>query len=213
MARIDNHIFTQLKGRIAGMVFFTRWGQTYVRKVAGKVSVSRTPLQQLQRSRMSSAVTLYGVIRPTILVTAWQEAARGKACSGYNLFIQKNIRVFDGQGCITDYTRLHFTAGCLPVCDCPVAVYDPQEQTVQLRWENRSPLSKMRMTDLLGMVVLYEDDGFILFTPAQLQCRRSECAARFSLPAAKHPPRWVYVFFTDTDEKIFSDDIACPLNK
>ena len=175
MVCVNNGIFTQLRGKLAGMVFFTRWGRTYARKAASKASKSPTPLQRLQCNRMSDAVTFYGIIRNTFLVTGWREAAKGQPYSGMNLFIRRNIGGFDGYGQVTDYTRLHFATGPLPVCDCPRAVYDAGERKIQLSW-------------------------------------RRECAARIALSGSEGIPRWVYVAFTDRTGKIFSDDIACPLD-
>lgn len=54
---------------------------------------------------MSDAVTFYGIIRNTFLVTGWREAAKGQPYSGMNLFIRRNIGGFDGYGQVTDYTR------------------------------------------------------------------------------------------------------------
>ena len=212
MVCVNNGIFTQLRGKLAGMVFFTRWGRTYARKAASKASKSPTPLQRLQCNRMSDAVTFYGIIRNTFLVTGWREAAKGQPYSGMNLLIRRNIGGFDGYGQVTDYTRLHFATGPLPVCDCPRAVYDAGERKIQLSWQNRTPLNPVRMDDRLFLVVVNEAGGFTVFSPEQLQYSRRECAARIALSGSEGIPRWVYVAFTDRTGKIFSDDIACPLD-
>jgi len=145
MVRVKNNLFTRLQGKVDDVVFFTRWGRLYARKAAVKTARPQTPLQQLQRNRMSDAVTFYGIIRTTFLAAGWREAAREKPYSCMNLFIQRNIGGFDGNGQVTDYSRLHFTAGPLPVCDAPEAVYDAGEGVVWLSWQNRPPLGRARL--------------------------------------------------------------------
>lgn len=212
MVCVNNSIFTRLRGKVGGMVFFTRWGRIYARKAASKIANPQTPLQQRQRNRMSDVVTFYGIIRTTFLAAGWREAARGKPYSGMNLFIQRNIGGFDGNGQITDYTRLHFAAGPLPLCDCLKAVYDAGERHVRLSWQNRTPLNPDRMSDRLVAVVVNCEGGFTVFSPPQLQCFRRECAALITLPESEYAARWIYVAFADEAGKLFSDDIACPLN-
>ena len=98
MVRVKNNLFTRLQGKVDDVVFFTRWGRLYARKAAVKAARPQTPLQQLQRNRMSDAVTFYGIIRTTFLAAGWREAAREKPYSCMNLFIQRNIGGFDGNG-------------------------------------------------------------------------------------------------------------------
>lgn len=212
MVCVNNSIFTQLRGKLAGMVFFTRWGRTYARRAAAKTSKPQSLLQRLQCNRMSDVVLFYGIIRNTFLAAGWREASKGKTYSGMNLFIQRNIGGFDGYGQVTDYTRLHFVTGPLPVCDCPRAVYDAGERKIQLSWQNRTPLNPVRMDDRLALVVVNGAGGFTVFPPEQLQCSRRKCAALIVLSGSECTPRWVYVFFTDKMGKVFSDDIACPLD-
>ncbi len=212
MVCVSNSIFTQLRGKMAGMVFFTRRGRMYARKAASEVVNPQTPLQQLQRNRMSDVVAFYGIIRNTFLAAGWHEAARGKPYTGMNLFIRRNIGGFDGNGHVTDYARLHFATGPLPVCDCLKAVCDPPKRKIRLDWQNRTLLNSARMSDRLVAVVVDDEEEFTIFPPEQLQCSRSACTALITLPEAGSDLRWVYVFFTDKAGEVFSDDIACPLN-
>ena len=73
-------------------------------------------------------------------------------------------------------------------------------------------MNPVRMDDRLFLVVVNEAGGFTVFSPEQLQYSRRECAARIALSGSEGIPRWVYVAFTDRTGKIFSDDIACPLD-
>ncbi len=183
MVRVKNNLFTRLQGKVDDVVFFTRWGRLYARKAAVKTTRPQTPLQQLQRNRMSDAVTFYGIIRTTFLAAGWREAAREKPYSCMNLFIQRNIGGFDGNGQVTDYSRLHFTAGPLPVCDAPEAVYDAGEGVVWLSWQNRTPLGRARLDDRLVAVVVNGGGEFAVFAPPQLQCLRGEGIAVVPLAA------------------------------
>lgn len=213
MVRIKSSIFTCLTGKVDGIVFFSRWGRIYARRAVSGGSRPRTPLQQLQCNRMSDVMTFYGIVRTTFLGACWREAAKGKSCSGMNLFVRRNIGGFDGCGEVADYTRLHFTAGVLPVCDCLEAEYDAESRRVRLGWQNRTPLNGERLDDrLVVVVVVVSGEGeFTLFSPSQLQCRRRECAALIDLPVSGSLPRWVYVAFVDEGGTVFSDNVVCPL--
>lgn len=211
MVRIKSSVLTRLKGKVDGIVFFSRWGRLYARKAVSGGSPQRSPLQQLQSNRMSDVMTFYGIVRTTFLEAGWREAAKGKPCSGMNLFVGRNIGGFDGRGEVADYTRLHFTAGALPVCDCLEAEYDEEARRVRLGWHNRTPLARARMDDRLVAVVVNGEGEFTLFSPSQLQCRRRECAALIDLPSSESPPRWVYAAFVDEGGTVFSDNVVCPL--
>lgn len=211
MVRVKNNLFTRLQGKVDDVVFFTRWGRLYARKAAVKTDRPQTHLQRLQRNRMSDAMTFYGIIRTSFLAAGWREAAKGKPYSSMNLFIQRNIGGFDGYGQVTDYSRLHFTAGPLPVCDAPEAVYDAGEGAVWLIWRNHTPLSQARMDDRLVAVVVNGDGEFSVFAPPQLQCLRGEGIAVMPIAAPESPPRWVYAAFVDESGTVFSDNVVCPL--
>ncbi|TRX72072.1 DUF6266 family protein [Carboxylicivirga sp. M1479] len=52
MARIDNPLFKGLKGKIGGLIFYERDGQTFVRSKPDGIKDAKTPLQLNQRKKM-----------------------------------------------------------------------------------------------------------------------------------------------------------------
>ena len=122
MAHIKNGLFTQVKGRLRDLIFFTRRGHTYARSRPKEMSNPNTPLQQLQRNRMRDVVAFYMVVRQSPLLVVWQRAGNEKGMSRMNLFVKLNIAAFDGNGRVTDYEKLHFSYGSLPQGDCFRAV-------------------------------------------------------------------------------------------
>lgn len=53
MARLDNPLFKGLKGKIGGLIFYERDGNTYVRSKPEGIKDAQTPLQMNQRKKMS----------------------------------------------------------------------------------------------------------------------------------------------------------------
>lgn len=211
MKCLGNNFFKALRGKMGNIVFFTRWGQIYARKLSDSKKNPQSELQQLQRRRMSVVVAFYRIVSATFLISAWREAAKGESFSGMNLFVKKNIMAFDSDGRATDYVRLHFAIGSLPVCDCLKASYDSSKEEVRLNWKNRARLSVLRMSDQMAAVVLYENDEFTVFAP-HIQSSRDGCVALLPLSKIENRPIWVYCFFVSVMGTLFSDDINLPLN-
>lgn len=107
MAQINHPLFTKLKGKVGGVIYYTVNGVTYIRSYPEKIKNPRTPLQEQQRNRLRDAMTLYKTIRLTPLEKIWQCATRQSNLTGANLFIKMNIAAFFGDGKVTDYGKLH----------------------------------------------------------------------------------------------------------
>lgn len=207
MVCIQNGLFSSVKGRLRGLVFFTRAGRAYVRSRPEKVRNPRTPLQQQQRDRMRDVVGFYNVMKQSVLIRVWRQEARRRGMLGINLFVKLNIGAFDGTGHVTDYRKLHFTCGTLPQGDCFRVVYQAAARTVDVRWENRALLNERHRADRFTAVVLFEDDGFMV-------CggdghKREDCQARICLPEECPRPVRVYCFFVASGGKDCSADVCC----
>lgn len=211
MAHIKNGLFTQVKGRLRDLIFFTRRGHTYARSRPKEMSNPNTPLQQLQRNRMRDVVAFYMVVRQSPLLVVWQWAGNEKGMSRMNLFVKLNIAAFDGNGRVTDYEKLHFSYGSLPRGDCFRAVWQPSDGTIGISWDNVTLLNEKRYADRFMAVVLYEDDGFTVFTGRE-GCNRRDGRACLRLPEGRLPPVGVYCFFASSGCRAYSGDVYCRLD-
>lgn len=209
MVCFKNGLFAQIKGRLRGLVFYTRAGRTYARSRPGTVHNPKTPLQQQQRNRMRDVVAFYTVVKQSPLLSAWQQAGREKGMTGMNYFVKLNISAFSGDGGVTDYRKLHFCSGSLPQGDLYNVVYKVSERTVDIHWNNETLLNEVRYTDRFMAVVLYENDGFIVFADVGEDYRRKDCHACIHLPEDIPPPLRVYCFFAAANGKAYSDDVCC----
>ena len=211
MAHIKNGLFTQVKGRLRDLIFFTRRGHTYARSRPKEMSNPNTPLQQLQRNRMRDVVAFYMVVRQSPLLVVWQRAGNEKGMSRMNLFVKLNIAAFDGNGRVTDYEKLHFSYGSLPQGDCFRAVWQPLDGTIGISWDNVTLLNEKRYADRFMAVVLYEVDGFTVFTGRE-GCNGRDGRACLRLPEGRLPPVGVYCFFASSGCRAYSGDVYCRLD-
>lgn len=209
MATIKNGLGENMKGRLGNVVFFSRFGRTYVRSCPMHVQDACTPLQQQQRKRMNDVMTFYKVVRQSGLAGIWREAALGQHMSGMNLFVRLNIPAFSGDGRVTDYEKLHFSCGTLPGGDrfqvkCPTS-----GSVVNVNWENATLLNEERYADHFMAVMLFENDEFVVCDGEDSGILRRDCRAVLRLPEEGRLPLRVYCFFAAADHKAYSGDVCC----
>lgn len=210
MAIVNMNWMESLRGRISGLVFYKRCGQTYVRKPPvqeGKPS----SLQLLQRKRLEEVTAFYLVIRQSGLHGIWKKAAADLPFTGMNLFVKENIGAFSGIDRIRDYERLHFSWGNLPEGDCMEVACREDGRTIVVRWDTQRPLSKKRGNDRFMAVVVFENEEFAAFFPSNPFYRRSDGQAEIVLAAGSPRPMYVYCFFGAADGKAYSKDVCCKL--
>lgn len=209
MAVVNNGLNQEIKGRLGNVIFFTRFGRTYVRSRAQKVHDPSTPLQQQQRKRMNDVMAFYKVVRQSVLAGIWREAASGLHMSGMNLFVKLNIAAFSGDGRVTDYEKLHFSCGVLPCGDRFRVTWQPSGRLVKVDWENATLLNRDRYSDRFMAVMLFENDEFIVSHAENGGFRRKDCRAVLRLPEGRQTPLRVYCFFAAEDRRAYSDNVCC----
>lgn len=204
--QISSSLFYRMKGKAGNLIFFNRRGKIYVRSRPLKVCNPRTPLQQVQRNRLSDVMNFYSIVCATPLKVVWLSAARSKMMIGANLFVRENIGAFDGNGSVFDYSQLHFSSGKLPGCDCLDVEYDALVNCLDVSWKNPVLRGAARDADLLGIVVVFDQEGFELLHWQHLKCKRSDASAKVCLAAYEAEPSDAWCFFADQEGKAFSKD-------
>ena len=108
MACCYSNLFNRLSGRVGRVIYYQVGDHLYARAAPGKVKDCRSELQLYYRERMRKTATFYGVIRQTWLARIWQMLGVVERRSGYTLFLQANMRAFNGEGLL--YDLVHFSA-------------------------------------------------------------------------------------------------------
>ena len=210
MAIVNMNWMESLRGRISGLVFYKRCGQTYVRKAPtkkGKLSF----LQQLQQNRLQEVTAFYLVIRQNELHEIWKKAATDLPFTGMNLFVKENIGAFSGIDRIRDYEKLHFSWGDLPEGNYVEAACIEEGRKIAVRWDTQRPLNEERGDDRFMAVVVFENEEFAVFSPSKCFYQRSDGQAEIVLAAGSPRPMYVYCFFRAAGGEAYSKDVCCKL--
>jgi len=152
---------------------------------------------------MRRTATFYGVIRQTWLARVWQMLGKMERRSGYSLFLQTNMRAFNGEGLL--YDLVHFSAGNLLLPSgfrgCRAG------DKVRLTWKNEDVVRGERLRDELWCVVMTEDMRFRIVTPELIGYVRQDEEAEIELTEEQGKRVHLYCFFGAVNKCDFSEDL------
>ena len=206
MASFNPKGWKDLSGRMGNVIFSTLRGVPYVKARPEQVKDSRSELQLYYRERMRSTVTFYGIIRQTVLARVWKMTGQQKNRSAYNLFVQANIRAFDGMSLLHELVR--FSSGDLYLPN-HVRAYR-EEDKVRLTWENEDVVSDERLKDELWCVVMTGEKEFRVIGPEETKSTREDKTAEIGLPGERGKVH-LYCFFGTANREVFSENLHVEL--
>jgi hypothetical protein len=160
-----------------------------------------TELQKQNWKRFSALTSFWGQFGRSQIQQIWQVAEEGRR--GINLFINANSPAFNPEGVLEDISRLHFSAGKLPLpykLTAQRAANNPLE--VEVTWrDNQGGLA--RSDDELMMMAAHEGK----FTgPLATGAKRNEETAMIQLPTVSGSVEGIYLFFASEKRKMYSKD-------
>jgi len=174
----------------------------------GKVVLRRAPRkrkfterQKQNWTRFSALASFWGQFDGSPVQQIWKVAEEGRR--GINLFININSPSFNPEGVLEDISRLHFSAGRLPLPNKMSAQRVADDSIrVEITWkDDRSGLA--RSDDELMMVVAHEGK----FTePLATKALRKQESAVIELPAVTGTVEGIYLFFASEKRKLYSPD-------
>ena len=203
MARCYSSVFNCFSGQIGRVIYYQVGDKLYMRTSPGQVKDCRSELQLYYRERMRGTVTFYGVVRQTLLALVWQAVGRRKKRSAYNLFVQANIRAFNGTSLLYDLVR--FSSGSLGLPHDFRAYREGDK--VRLTWKNEEMQSDERKEDELWCVVMMEDKNFRIAGPEETGAVRADKAAVIELASEERETVHLYCFFGAAGRDDFSENL------
>ena len=203
MARYQSKGFNRFSGRVGNVIYYKMRGEFYARASPAEVKDCRSELQLYYRERMRGTATFYGVVRQTLLALVWQAVGRRKKRSAYNLFVQANIRAFNGTALLYDLVR--FSSGSLGLPHDLQACREGDK--VRLTWRNEKMLSDERLADELWCVVMMEDMRFRIVTPEAIGSVRRDESAEIELSEERGKRIHLYCFFGSINRCDFSENL------
>lgn len=203
MARCYSKEFGGFSGRVGNVIFYKRKGEFYARAYPAEVKDRRSELQLFNRERMRHSATFYGIVKLTQLARVWQVAGWRNNRSAYNLFVQANIRAFNGTTLL--YELVHFSLGSL----CPPRDMQAYREgnKIRLTWKNDGLLSGERLGDELWCVVMTEDKNFRVVEPGEIESLRGEESAEIKLSEEPGEKVHLYCFFGSVGMDDFSENL------
>lgn len=201
MASFDNAF--GLRGRLGNVVFCELNGVPYARRAPEVVNNPNTPKQQAVRSRLRVAVRFFQKLKDTPLKGILDISAEGICSSGYTLFMKKNLKAFQADGRIGDFSQLHFAAGKRQQGYNLTGRMD--KGMVTLNWENSMKADSAERKDRLMVVALYSDRAFSPMLLENVDAQREAREATFRMVRLNGVKIHLYCFFVSPGGELFSD--------
>lgn len=202
MASFDNAF--GLRGRLGNVVFCELNGVPYARRAPEVVNNPNTPKQQAVRSRLRVAVRFFQKLKDTPLKGILDISAEGICSSGYTLFMKKNLKAFQANGQVGDFSQLHFAVGKRQQGYNLTGKID-ERGMVTLNWENDVKTDSAEKKDRLMVVALYSDRAFSPMLLERVHAQREDREAIFQIVRLSGAKIHLYCFFVSPDGEQFSD--------
>jgi len=160
-----------------------------------------TELQKQNWKRFGALTSFWGQFDSSPVQQIWQVAEEGRR--GINLFINANSPAFNPEGIPEDISRLHFSAGKLPL---------PYKMTAQRAADDPNRVEVAWIDDEHGLA--YSDDQLMMmaahegkFTgPVATGALRKHESAVIQLPLVTGTVEGIYLFFASEKRKLYSPD-------
>ena len=204
--RIEDPEGRTYHGRVGNMIYYSRHGKTYARRVSKngtKKKKERTERQRALSSRFSAVQRLYEFFRRAVSPEIWRAAAREQGKMAHNLFHSANYGCVDGEGRMADAASFQFSAGSLLLL-WDMAVEPLGGGRYRATWREEREGSTTAATDLLRAGVLYDSDPSSPLRAKKATGTRGDGSGEFLLDESKGPGAHVYLYFEREDGAAWS---------
>lgn len=160
---------------------------------------------------MPAVVAFYRNLKDSLIPRVWRLSVREEGCSGYNLFVKRNINAFSREGSIADYGKITLSYGTLPLPD-RLRVEKTGGNKVTVRWDDTLPVSLSRRGDRLFAAAIYGGNPFeVRFPDTEGICRR-DLSATLVLDSLPEEEIHLYLFFGSAQPENYSAQHYCIIN-
>lgn len=200
---MKQNIGEQPSGKLMDVVFYQRFGKTYVRAAPIR-RASYIDEQLLYRQRMSKASTLWRSIKSEETSKIWNSAAEGM--NNYSWFMKDNLPALAMDGSLIDPKLIKVSDGKLPLPQTLEAKRMPGDDCAMvISWQNDSHSGPERLKDEL-LAMSYADGKFSKITATGL--KRADQGGRFTLPDKPAKASHVFLFVASENGEGYSISIC-----
>jgi hypothetical protein len=150
MAKMKQGILGGISGKVANVVGTSWKGIAVLKSLPLSVANPKTTAQVAQRTAFASVVALGSKVLTSICIPLWNALAQ--QMSGFNMFVQKNVSLFDASG-ICAFADLHLSIGPVGDTEVTVCTYTDSVDEVAVEWDDTTLPVNGLATDLVMLVV------------------------------------------------------------
>lgn len=203
MARMKQVIGEHPSGKLMNVVFYQRYGKSYVR-AAPKKRESYTEEQLLYRQRLSKASALWRSLKSEETSKIWNTAAQ--LMNGYAWFLKANMPALAMDGTLIDPKLIRVSDGKLPLPQQLKAEKMAEDSsTVVVSWQNDAHTNAERLKDEL-MAMSYGEGKFSGIISTGL--KRGDRQGTFTLSAKPVNASHLFLFMVSANGEGYSESIA-----
>ena len=203
MARMKRNVGELVSGKIGNVVFYQRYGKSYVR-AAPKKRESYTEEQLLYRQRLQKASALWRSLKSEEISKIWNTAA--ELMNGYAWFMKANLPALAMDGTLIDAKLIKVSDGKLPMPqELKAGRMAGDEAALTVSWQNDPHCNAERLKDE-WMAMSYAEGKFSKIIATGL--KRADLQGSFTLPAKPVNATHVYLFTTSEDGEGYSESIC-----
>lgn len=204
MARMKRNPGELVSGKLMNVVFYQRYGKSYVRAAPTKKQESWTEEQLLYRQRLSKASGLWRSVKSEQISRIWNLAAQGM--NNYAWFLKANMPALAMDGTLIDAKLIKVSDGKLPLPQNLKAERMPgDDSTVVVSWQNDPHTNAERLKDEL-MAMSYAGGKFSAIISTNL--KRNDLQGSFTLPAKPAKSSHVFLFMVSKNGEGYSESMG-----
>lgn len=194
----------QLSGLIGPVVAVRGKKKQIVRSAPSKAnSKKRSKKQELNQNRFGAVVTFWNQFKYSLIQKIWKIADEGGR--GINPFISTNMPAFGADGQLLDPSRLHFSAGQLPLPHRFTAVRSSEDPVrIMVSWDKDPEPGAGRADDHLMLLAAKEGSYSALLNTGT---ERRAGSAIIDLPLGMETAEAVYLSFGSEKRGLYSEDV------
>ena len=204
MAKLKGNIDGPVSGKLKNVVFYERYGNTYVRAAPVTNEDTWNDEQRMLRRRISTLSAFWRALKSVQFSKVWNTAAQ--KMNGYAWFVKANMPALQRDGSLIDAVLLKMSDGSLPVPQKLLAErVEGETDVIRLSWQNDPHSNRERLNDEL-MMISYGNQQFSPITATGL--KRSQLGGTFALPAKPAEATHVFLFMASADKEKYSESCS-----
>lgn len=204
MAKLKGNIDGPVSGKIRNVVFYERYGNTYVRAAPVTNADTWNDEQRMLRRRISTLSACWRALKSAQFSRIWNTAAQ--KMNGYAWFVKANMPALQRDGSLIDAGLVKVADGSLPVPQkLTMERVEGEAGVMKVSWQNDPHSGSERLGDEL-MMVSYVNQLFSPITATGL--KRSQLGGTFALPLKPAGPTHVFLFMASADKEKYSQSIG-----